>query len=512
MSTDNPSRKDNAYYIYQLNNPDDWLADTFQRRLSKCELAQNKGFLFNLFEMSTLFKKNCEFIDQFGSPDDAIIINFPLFKENTDFLLSFIEKKQFSVFLVVAAENEWSEVQRVLEMQRFHIVFQPSAVKESYRLQEINERLTENFRQKVSFLPRKFDNNLGQKVCAVDYLNLLKSKNLLSLPRNSHIPFWNHSVDHSYELEPLVEVTWSTICSRYEKDQVAVSVIVPTFNNSRFLVNVISHLADQLVDPETFEILIVDDGSVDSSLEIVKKFVQSHKLNINLQYIYWSKKDSGRGPQNFFRAGLARNLAARYAIGEFLVFLDSDMLVPPKFIGECQHELKKHDLIQFQRFHIKQSLSLTNPRWKDVVVDRDCYIEEKHYWSRLFNCEDWDLLPEKWKYVCTYALGIRRDEFFKLGRFKRHFISYGFEDTDLGFRMYKQKKKFKLVKTPLLHLTNYSQMQYQNSSFKRHELLSVTAKLFFLDHLDLEIGITLRTFLGGEKGLIDRIKDHFLNN
>lgn len=509
MSTDKQFAEKSPYYVYQLSRPEDIRNDTLQRRLMKRSQANNCGFLFDLKVYSKEFLNYFNFLKiNFGS-HDAILLSWTDYKTFPMVFRTINEHPELTVFFVLTDDREILEIQTLLVQGNRFAVLQLKNRKQLFSAYNVFVSLDECLQSKISFFPQRYSIEKGQLISTLDYLELLKLYQLKCLPRNDRIPFWNDRIDPSFELEPLIECTWSI---NEQNEEVIISVIIPTYNNARFLVNVLTHLSEQKTPVSNYEVIIVDDGSNDDSSEIVRRYVQSHQISIKIKYFYWSKENLERGPQKFFRPGQARNLGARFANGEYFVFLDSDMLVPKSFIEDCVQALQQNDLIQFQRFHVNQKLSQTNPRWENIVLENDCYIEEKFYWTKLFECDDWNKLPHKWKYVCTYALGLRRKDFFSLGRLKRHFISYGFEDTDLGFRMHLLEKKFSLVKVPLLHLTNYSQMQYQNSSFKRHELLSETAKIFFLDHLNLEIGITLRTFLGAEKNLRNWFKDRFLSN
>lgn len=86
------------------------------------------------------------------------------------------------------------------------------------------------------------------------------------------------------------------------------SVVIPAYN--------CSHLIHQAVDSvlhqnfNDFEILIVDDGSIDDTQKVVQKYLSSEKL----RYIY--QKNAG--------PGAARNNGIRNATGEYIIFLDSD--------------------------------------------------------------------------------------------------------------------------------------------------------------------------------------------
>jgi len=91
-----------------------------------------------------------------------------------------------------------------------------------------------------------------------------------------------------------------------------VSIIVPVYNEEKTITDCLESLKKQTY--KDFEIIIVDDGSSDKTLEVLKKsgikFYQQEHL----------------GP------GAARNLGAKHAKGEILVFVDADMTFDKNFI------------------------------------------------------------------------------------------------------------------------------------------------------------------------------------
>jgi glycosyltransferase involved in cell wall biosynthesis len=87
------------------------------------------------------------------------------------------------------------------------------------------------------------------------------------------------------------------------------SIIIPTFNYGRYIARALqSVLAQPLND---YEIIIVDDGSTDNTLEILQPYLSKYR---HIQFL----TQQNQGP------GKARNRAANNAIGEWLIFLDAD--------------------------------------------------------------------------------------------------------------------------------------------------------------------------------------------
>lgn len=484
----------NSYYRYTITEPIDISESTYQRRLLKKKQSNAYHFIFDLTQLSDI-PINSLFTFLNNHIEHSILINF---KSG----LEISEWSQFNIFLQI---DNLSDYQKFYNSnfnpeQKLTLVLSPKTKNDS-------EQLIQELKLKPSHRPEEwFFSNYNSKIknslTVTEIYHFIETHNL----KISQVPFINSSIPLHHELEALEAPVWT--CS--SKDQnIQISVIIPTYNNCLFLSNVLRHLLKQTIPYNNYEIIIVDDGSTDHTQETLHSLVQAKYNEANLKYIYWSKTNPLRGDQSFFRAGLARNLGVQHAEGVKLMFLDSDMLVPEDFIETCIQELNHFDLIQFSRLHIKQVNSQKNPSFSQVDIKNQTYIEEEHYWNQLFTTEDWNKMDFFWKYTCTYALGISKADFYDCGRFKRHFVSYGFEDTDIGFRMSRKKKKFKLIPKPLLHLTNYSTMQYQNSKFLRDQLLRKTSKLLYLDNLDAEIYKAFHFYYNFEKSLFAIIRDLF---
>ena len=100
-----------------------------------------------------------------------------------------------------------------------------------------------------------------------------------------------------------------------EKERPLISVIVPIYNAESFLAATVSDICSQTY--ENLEILLVDDGSVDGSLQLC------HALAAGDSRIRVLHKDNGG-------ASTARNLGIREASGRLLGFVDSDDHIEPE--------------------------------------------------------------------------------------------------------------------------------------------------------------------------------------
>ncbi len=108
-----------------------------------------------------------------------------------------------------------------------------------------------------------------------------------------------------------------------------VSVIVPVYNAKDYLEKCLDSLINQSY--KDIEIILVNDGSTDNSLEIIKKYSKKYS---NISYI-----DIDNHGQ-----GYARNLGLSKATGDYIMFLDSDDYVSFDIIQKLMDNLGDSDI------------------------------------------------------------------------------------------------------------------------------------------------------------------------
>ena len=111
--------------------------------------------------------------------------------------------------------------------------------------------------------------------------------------------------------------------------KIKVSVIIPVYNTEDYLKECIESLVNQTL--REIEILIVNDGSTDSSLEIMKEFKNKYTNIIKI----FDKVNGGQAS--------ARNYALPFAQGEYLGFVDSDDWVDSTMYEEMYEKAEKED-------------------------------------------------------------------------------------------------------------------------------------------------------------------------
>src|SRR3972149_10647300 len=101
-----------------------------------------------------------------------------------------------------------------------------------------------------------------------------------------------------------------------------ISVIVPAYNAGKTIGQALSAITNQSYPAELYEIIVVDDGSTDDTVEEIKKFP--------VKYI-WQKNS---GPAT------ARNRGVTYANGDTILFTDSDCMPDVNWISEMVKPFK----------------------------------------------------------------------------------------------------------------------------------------------------------------------------
>lgn len=102
-----------------------------------------------------------------------------------------------------------------------------------------------------------------------------------------------------------------------------ISTIIPTYNRARDLEDCLDSLFTQTVLP--FEIIVVDNAdNLETEKLINEKYIRNNK-KISVKYIKNGKLNS---------ANIARNIGADNSVGDFLLFLDDDVVLDPNFIKE----------------------------------------------------------------------------------------------------------------------------------------------------------------------------------
>ena len=113
--------------------------------------------------------------------------------------------------------------------------------------------------------------------------------------------------------------------------EILLTYIVPVYNTEAYVLRCLQSLVNQGLDPEVYEVLVVDDGSSDGSRAVVEEFAGEHA-----QVRLLAQANAG--------VSAARNLAIDNARGRYLQFVDSDDYLEPGHMSALLKRAVDEDL------------------------------------------------------------------------------------------------------------------------------------------------------------------------
>jgi glycosyltransferase involved in cell wall biosynthesis len=129
-------------------------------------------------------------------------------------------------------------------------------------------------------------------------------------------------------------------------DKPLASIIVPVYNGERYLADALDSIFAQ--DYRPFEVIVIDDGSDDSTADIARSYKE-------VRYIYQTNQGHA----------MAKNVGISAAHGEFIAFLDADDLWAPNKLSVQVAYLLNHPLVGYtiakQQIFLEPGASL--PPW-----------------------------------------------------------------------------------------------------------------------------------------------------
>jgi len=274
-----------------------------------------------------------------------------------------------------------------------------------------------------------------------------------------------------------------------------VSVIIPTYNQSKLLNNTLIALQKQDIGIDRFEIIIADDGSSDDTRDTVKKFSSL----LNIKYVF--QEDKG------YRPASARNLGIKAAEGHVCVFIDSSVIMNTNCISEHLRFYKERenvsaigyvygfDQVPESERLLKELVDPENPfdsvrklAMNHIFAD----VREPHYAVHRYKIET---LPAPWVFFWTCHVSARRSDLIKIGLFDENYDGrWGMEDFDLGFRLHQAGIRLCLLKSAeSIHypqakdMTERKQQGFQNCAYFNDKFKTFETDLYYRNYHQIEL-------------------------
>jgi len=226
-----------------------------------------------------------------------------------------------------------------------------------------------------------------------------------------------------------------------------VSVVIPTFNRLDRIARVLDAFGRQTIGFDQFEIIVVCDGSTDGTEAYLKALTHPAALRPIFQ--------SNRGP------AAARNAGAAIAEGEFIVFVDDDVVPGPRLLEE---HLLRHRASAGLVAVIGPLLTPTDFRLSPWVAWEQAKLERQYD----------AMLRGRWEPTArqfyTGNASIRRDVFLDLGGFDEHFRRA--EEVEFAYRLAARGGKF--IFTMAAEGVHYAERSFTSwldiaASYGRHD-------------------------------------------
>jgi len=198
------------------------------------------------------------------------------------------------------------------------------------------------------------------------------------------------------------------------RESVVLSVVIPTHNKVQLLEKTLAALRNQDIgrDGRRWEILVVDDGSTDGTGEFLNSVCRDRPGESLVVRTIHPGRNVGRAR--------ARNLGGRSARGDWLLFLDDDIVAPAGLV-------RAHlDLLENNPGCGTIGFAVTEPRLVDGPHFH--YLDTRGV-ARLAPG------PAPGRYFVTQNAAVPREAFLAIGGFDEGFSGYGFEDMELAFRL-----------------------------------------------------------------------------
>lgn len=236
-----------------------------------------------------------------------------------------------------------------------------------------------------------------------------------------------------------------------------VSFVVPTFRRPDTLRTTLAALLELDYPPEEYEVVVVDDGSGDSTAEVVNGMAATGS-----QIRYHPQANSG--------VATARNNGAKAATGELLIFLDDDMLVRSDHVtahlavreqyGDCL--VNGHWVFSDATRELLEQTPFG--RYRMVLEDE---IRER------FDRVDIGQGRSEVTSVTAANLGVSARTFADLGGFDERFPYAGYEDQEFSYRARQAGHRF--IYDPAIQLGHNDERVTLEQFARRYQRGAVTA-------------------------------------
>lgn len=196
----------------------------------------------------------------------------------------------------------------------------------------------------------------------------------------------------------------------------ALSLIIPTYNRGRGLSLLLDGLTQQTLPRDKWEVLLIDDGSTPECARLIDEMVASLDLPIRV----WHRENQG--------PAAVRNFGIDQATHDIVHFLNDDLLMTPR-------HLERHYQFHLDHPEIAHGAHGQTPWHESSGSPSILRYLQKYSLNYDRELTEWEQPLVRF---CTSSLSLKKD-LLKDHRFDETFREPCFEDTELGYRLVREK-------------------------------------------------------------------------
>lgn len=253
-----------------------------------------------------------------------------------------------------------------------------------------------------------------------------------------------------------------------------ISIIIPTRDRKAILAKTLESFLGQGYPKEKYEIIVVDDGSVDNTEEL---FTPEGEYGVTVKYF----RQPQRGP------AAARNLGIKNAAGEIILIVNDDAIAEPGLIEEH---------INWHRRYPQEYIGVLG----FLTWSKELEITPFMHWLECggpqFDYSQIQGIDATWKRFWACNVSLKKAFLLDAGLFNEEFPYAAWEDIELGYRLH--LKGFKLVYNRKAAAYHYHQTTLESAKEQmvRHgRNAALLADKVPLEYLPVSIGRYSRLFI-----------------
>lgn len=224
-----------------------------------------------------------------------------------------------------------------------------------------------------------------------------------------------------------------------------ISIILPVYNSEKYLKRCIDSIVNQTY--QNLEIIIINDGSTDDSLSIIKEFIKQDK-----RIILIDKKNEG--------VSKARNIGIEKANGEYITFIDSDDWLEDNAIEILYNELEKNKVDVIRGNYYRNTTELKNDFSGNLYRMENQIYSSKDIKEFVID----HFLLSKESHLNLVMLLLIKKEIIKNIRFDESL--YFMEDVIFHLEVFLNSEKIYLISKPIYHY--YLNDESATKSYKKY--------------------------------------------